>query len=147
MEYRIKYELYNEPLPEGSKDKVQALELIGGFPWDEKYAIGAEEATFPSISIINNSEKAMLIITAVEKKIDLLFVVECVRGEWLAERKGGPLISDISHVKVIEIVEFFCDQNYAAIEQLDNSGFLSKLVRRLVFLFVSEKDFENLADD
>lgn len=139
MKYTIKYDLVNETLPNELLDSNQLLSLIKNFPWEEKYAIGDEEVEYPSIDIINDIDKKLLTITALDKKESLLFTVENFNVGKLARGTVGVIINDTPFDKVIEIVDLFCNQKYKQIKDLDNTGIISKILRKIIYLFATDE--------
>lgn len=140
MYFSIKYELVNENVPKETKNLDETIELVKAFPWEDKFLIGDKEISYPSIDIINPEEKIMLSITALENKEKLLFVVENIFVGKLARGTTGVLIKNVPLKQVVEIVKLFCTQDYAAIKKLDNSGLISKLLRKIIFLFASDEE-------
>ena len=70
MKFKIKYDLFKEQLPEEKIERDQTVKLIDQFPWEEKYQKGEEEIFFPSVEIINETDKRLLMVTAMDKKTE-----------------------------------------------------------------------------
>ena len=140
MNFTIKYDLVNENIPDEVKGKDEIFKFIKNFPWEEKYLVGDEELSYPSIDIINNADKKLLTLTALEQKNELLFTVESFNVGKLARGTIGTIINDAPFGKVLEILELFCNQRYPEIQKLDNTGIVSKILRKIIYLFATDDD-------
>jgi len=138
MSFKITFNLLENKLSEEYSNALDVLEKFKSISWEQELEISSKEVHFPSIDIIHITNQKLLTITALESIPNIMFTVENINVGKLARGTTGTLINHTPYEKVLNILNLFTQSKYSEIEALDNTGFLSKALRKITFLFASE---------
>ncbi|GEM_PF-4211619 len=138
MNVLIRYDLATTFPAEETVSADDVIRLVKEVDWENELRASDTQGSISSLDILDLENERILTLSVMEQKEDLLFTVESLRTGKKQRGKAGTLINDLPYPTCVEVVTRFCSGEYASIDALDNSGLISKFLRKLTYSFVGE---------
>lgn len=139
MPFLIRYELSSSSIEDENKEMLEVIDFIRNHSWEDEIKADETKGTVSSIDIIDEAIERILTATVVEMRDDILFTVESLMTGKKQRGRTGTLINDLPHSECIKVVEMFCHGDYSSIDEMENAGVFSKLLRKITFLFAGNE--------